>query len=182
VLPSIINAVLVTSAFSCGAACIFLASRVLYGLAEEGQAPRFFLKTNRLGSPYLAVAASVIFLPLVYLGLGSNSSIAFSWFVNIATIAAMISWFIIAVTFLRFFYAMKAQGISRDRKLHLRLGYPALHKLTLSQGLPYKSPFQPYAAWTAAVALALVILFTGTTPTFQLNCHLLTVSKATASF
>ncbi|KAI1620122.1 amino acid permease [Exophiala viscosa] len=142
VLPSIINAVLVTSAFSCGAACIFLASRVLYGLAEEGQAPKFFLKTNRLGSPYLAVAASLIFLPLVYLSLGSNSSVVFGWFVNIATIAAMISWFIIEVTYLRFFYALKVQGISRDR-------------------LPYKSPFQPYAAWANAFVLACVILFTG---------------------
>lgn len=79
VLPSIINAALVSSAFSCGSAVVFMASRVLYGLAEERQAPRLFLKTNRLGTPYLAVAASIMFMPLVYLSLGSNSSVAFGW-------------------------------------------------------------------------------------------------------
>ena len=79
VLPSIINAVVCTSAFSCGSSCVFLASRTLYGLAEEGQAPRFFLETNRFGTPWLAVAASLIFMPLVYLSLGSSSSVVFGW-------------------------------------------------------------------------------------------------------
>lgn len=106
-------------------AVVFLASRVLVGLAEEGQAPKVFLKTNRLGTPYNAVFASLAFLPLVYLSLGSNSSIAFGWFVNIATIAALLAWIIIDVTYLRFFYAMRAQGISRDRK------YPITSLLSL---------------------------------------------------
>lgn len=79
VLPSIINAVVCTSAFSCGISCVFLASRTLYGLAEEGQAPRFFRKINRFGTPWLAVAASLIFMPLVYLSLGSSSSVVFGW-------------------------------------------------------------------------------------------------------
>ncbi|KAH8674276.1 amino acid permease [Xylariales sp. PMI_506] len=142
VLPSIINAVLITSAFSCGAAVVFLASRVLYGLAQEGQAPKLFLKTNRFGAPYYSVAISLIFLPLVYLSLGSNSSVAFGWFVNIATIAALLSWVIIEVTYLRFFYGMKAQGISRDR-------------------LPYHSPFQPYMAWITTAILVVITLGSG---------------------
>ncbi|EXJ78263.1 hypothetical protein A1O3_09424 [Capronia epimyces CBS 606.96] len=142
VLPSVINAALITSAFSCGAAVTFLASRVLYGLAEEGQAPRALLKINRFGAPYVAVSASVLFLPLVYLSLGSNSSVVFGWFVNIATVAALIAWLIMQITYLRFFYAMKVQGISRDR-------------------LPYKSPFQPYMAWTTMSVLAIIILISG---------------------
>ncbi|KAH8896908.1 hypothetical protein GQ53DRAFT_819159 [Thozetella sp. PMI_491] len=142
VLPSVINAALITSAFSCGSAVIFLASRVLHGLAEEGHAPKIFLKVNRWGSPWIAVSVSLVGLPLVYLSLGSNSSVAFGWFVNIATIAALIAWIIIEVTFLRFYYACKAQGISRDR-------------------LPYKSPFQPYMAWFTLLLLCLITLFSG---------------------
>jgi amino acid transporter len=116
VLPSIINAVVCTSAFSCGSACVFLASRTLLGLAEEGQAPKWFLKTNRFGTPYLAVSASLVFTPLVYLALGSSSSVVFGWFVNITTVAGLIGWLVICVTYLRFFHGMRTQGISRDRK------------------------------------------------------------------
>jgi amino acid transporter len=116
VLPSIINAIVCTSAFSCGSACVFLASRTLYGLAEDGQAPRILLRTNRFGTPYLAIGASLIFMPLVYLSLGSNSSVVFGWFVNITTIAGLIGWLVIEVTYLRFYYALKVQGISRDRR------------------------------------------------------------------
>jgi amino acid transporter len=129
VLPSIINAIVCTSAFSCGSACVFLASRTLYGLAEDKQAPQFLLRTNRFGTPYLAVAASLIFMPLVYLSLGSNSSVVFGWFVNITTIAGLIGWLVIEVTYLRFFYALKTQGISRDREYESTRSL-ALRKLT----------------------------------------------------
>ncbi|KAK4494375.1 hypothetical protein PRZ48_014673 [Zasmidium cellare] len=142
VLPSIINAVVCTSAFSTGSSCVFLASRTLVGLAEESQAPKFLKQTNRFGVPYVAVGTSCIFLPLVYLALGSSSSVVFGWFVNITTVAGLIGWLVICVTYLRFFYGLKAQNIRRDR-------------------LPYQSPLQPYMAWATLGALVLVILFSG---------------------
>lgn len=116
VLPSVINAVVCTSAFSCGSACVFMATRTLYGLAEEGQAPKIFLKTNRFGTPYMSTAASLIFTPLVYLSLGSNSSVVFGWLVNITSIAGLVEWVVIEATYLRFYYGLKRQGISRDRE------------------------------------------------------------------
>jgi amino acid transporter len=158
VLPSIINAIVCTSAFSCGSACVFLASRTLYGLAEDGQAPKVLLRTNRFGTPYLAIGASLIFMPLVYLSLGSNSSIVFGWFVNITTIAGLIGWLVIEGTYLRFYYALKAQSISRDRKLTVA---PFAEIMLMFSGLAYKSPMQPYLAWVTGGALVLVILFSG---------------------
>lgn len=124
VLPSIINAIVCTSAFSCGSACVFLASRTLYGLAEDKQAPQILLRTNRFGTPYMAVGASLIFMPLVYLSLGSNSSVVFGWFVNITTIAGLIGWLVIQITYLRFFYALRVQGISRDRTYTSNMNLP----------------------------------------------------------
>ena len=158
VLPSIINAIVCTSAFSCGSACVFLASRTLYGLAEDGQAPKVLLRTNRFGTPYLAIGASLIFMPLVYLSLGSNSSIVFGWFVNITTIAGLIGWLVIEGTYLRFYYALKAQGISRDRRWTV---VPFTEMMLMCSGLAYKSPMQPYLAWITGGALVLVILFSG---------------------
>lgn len=64
VLPAIINTVVITSAFSSGNGVLFLASRVLVGLASDGSAPKWLLKTNRFGSPYRAVLISFILAPL----------------------------------------------------------------------------------------------------------------------
>jgi amino acid transporter len=64
VFPSVINAIVITSAFSSGNGVLFLASRTLVGLAQDGFAPKFLLKTNRYGSPWIAVLISFILCPL----------------------------------------------------------------------------------------------------------------------
>ena len=75
VLPSIVNAVVFTSIFSTGSSYMFTSSRVLYTLAIHGQAPRFLSKTNRFGTPYLAVGFVATFSCLAYLTLGRKSGI-----------------------------------------------------------------------------------------------------------
>lgn len=109
----------------------------------------------------MAVGASLIFMPLVYLSLGSNSSVVFGWFVNITTIAGLVGWLVIQITYLRFFYALRVQGISRDRMYTSNMSFPKNSNILTSLGLAYKSPFQPYLAWITACALVLVILFSG---------------------
>lgn len=143
VLPSIINAVVITSAFSSGNGMLFLASRTLWGLAADGYAPKIFLKTNRLGSPYLAVLASFILAPLAYLNCGSSTPITvFNWFVNLISTAGLIIWCVICFAYVRFYYGMQARGISRDE-------------------LPYKSWGQPYAAIAAGIMCFLIVFFSG---------------------
>ncbi|KAH9866137.1 hypothetical protein J1614_008701 [Plenodomus biglobosus] len=44
VLPHIVNAVILTSATSSGNAFLYTGSRYLFGVAQNGQAPRFLLK------------------------------------------------------------------------------------------------------------------------------------------
>lgn len=67
---------------------LFLASRTLLGLAADGYAPRFLLKTNRFGSPYWAVLLSAVFLPLAYLNCGSDTpQVVFGWFINLIAVA-----------------------------------------------------------------------------------------------
>lgn len=46
-LPSIINAVILTSASSSANAFLYTGSRYLFGLAQNGQAPRFLLKCSK---------------------------------------------------------------------------------------------------------------------------------------
>ncbi|RDW82617.1 hypothetical protein BP6252_03729 [Coleophoma cylindrospora] len=144
VLPSIINAVVITSAFSSGNGVLFLASRTLVGLAADGYAPKVFLKTNRFNSPYLAVMISFLFAPLAYLNCGSSATPAtvFGWFVNLIATAGLIIWCVICFAYVRFYYGMKARGISRDE-------------------LPYKSWGQPYCAIAAGIMCFLITFFSG---------------------
>lgn len=113
VVPSIINAVVCTSAISSASACIFIASRTLYGLSRDGHAPAVFQRCNRFGTPHYAVGLTCLLLPLVYLNVGNSSSVVFGWFVNITTVAGLIGWIVIEVTYLRFCAGLKAQGYSR---------------------------------------------------------------------
>ena len=58
-LPSIINAVVFTSAFSAANSFLFCSSRILYGLSIRGQAPRVFSYCTKNGLPIVAVLTSV---------------------------------------------------------------------------------------------------------------------------
>lgn len=116
VVPSIINAVVCTSAISSGSACIFIASRTLYGLSCDGHAPHVFQRCNRFGSPYYAIGLTCLLLPLVYLNVANNTSVVFGWFVNITTVSGLIGWVVIEATYLRFYAGLKRQGYSRDGK------------------------------------------------------------------
>ncbi len=50
-LPSIINAVIITSAWSSGNSFLYMSSRSLYSLAVAGNAPRIFTKCTKKGVP-----------------------------------------------------------------------------------------------------------------------------------
>ncbi|PPQ98430.1 hypothetical protein CVT24_004109 [Panaeolus cyanescens] len=55
---SAFNAVVITSAFSSGNSCTFLASRTLHGMALDGHAPQMFLRLNRYQVPYVSVGVT----------------------------------------------------------------------------------------------------------------------------
>ncbi|KAH0600972.1 hypothetical protein MHUMG1_01973 [Metarhizium humberi] len=140
-VPSIINAVVVTSAWSAANSAMLVGTRTLYGLALEGHAPSFFKRTNRFGTPWLSVAAVGSLMVLGYLTLSSAASVVFGWMQALVSAASFVHWINIEIVYLRFYYGCKAQGISRD-------------------GLPWKGPLQPYAAWTALVSFT-ILLITG---------------------
>ncbi|KAG6045769.1 hypothetical protein E4U17_008142 [Claviceps sp. LM77 group G4] len=141
VVPSIINAIVVTSAWSAGNSAMLVGTRTLYGLALDGHAPPFFKRTNRFGTPWISVAAVGSFMFLGYLTLSSAASVVFGWLQGLVSAASFVHWINIEIIYLRFFYGCRKQGISRDE-------------------LPWKSPLQPYGAWLALV-MSIVLLFTG---------------------
>jgi len=117
------------------------------------------MSCNRFGTPWYAVALSVMPSPLVYMVIGTESSIVFGWFVNITTIAGLIGWVVIGVTYLRFYYAMHKQGIARECEF---LVARCCKRADIATVLPYRSPFQPYVAYITTFIVFLIILFSGT--------------------
>ncbi|MCJ1289536.1 hypothetical protein MMC34_001069 [Xylographa carneopallida] len=142
VLPSIINAVILTSASSSANAFLYTGSRYLYALAQNGQAPRFLLKCSKAGVPYWAVSITASISLLTYMSCSTGANVVFTWFQNLTTIASLFTWCSICLAYVRFHAALKAQGIDRNT-------------------LIFKSPFQPYTAWAAFAFFAIIILFNG---------------------
>ncbi|KAJ5238901.1 hypothetical protein N7468_003520 [Penicillium chermesinum] len=146
-VPSIINAVVLTSAWSSGNSNMLGGSRILYGMAKQGHAPAFFTKINRFGIPYIAVALYGIFMALGYMTLSSSASNVFNWLQNVVSISTLVNWICILVVYLRFFYACKKQQVNRQAEL------------------PWAAPFQPYSSWIALI-IFIILFFTGGYTTF----------------
>lgn len=74
-LPSVINAVILTSASSSANAFLYTGSRYLFGVAQNKQAPRFLLKCSRNGVPYycVAITASISLLTYMSVSTGANN-------------------------------------------------------------------------------------------------------------
>ncbi|KZT43138.1 general amino acid permease 1 [Sistotremastrum suecicum HHB10207 ss-3] len=141
-LPGIINGAIFTSAFSAGNSYLFVSSRILYGLALRGQAPRIFTKCTKKGLPIMAVGFTCLFSALAFLSVQSTANQVFNWLVNLTTVGGFFSWATMNLTFLRFYAGYKAQGLDRKK-------------------LVYYSSLQPYLAWWGLFWTSLFILING---------------------
>ena len=92
VLPHIVNALVLTSAFSAGLSYLYCSSRALLGLALEGKAPRIFTRTTRNGVPVYAVCFVLLIALLAFLQLGQTAATVLSWFVSIITASQLINF------------------------------------------------------------------------------------------
>ncbi|KAJ5133660.1 amino acid permease [Penicillium atrosanguineum] len=96
------------------------------------------------GVPYMGVLAIGVWMALGYMSLSSTAEAVFTWLQDLVACAQIMSWLVICTTYLRFYYALKKQGISRSR-------------------LPWAAPLQPYAAWMTLISLTIILLTGGYT-------------------
>ncbi|KAI3328178.1 AAT family amino acid transporter [Ustulina deusta] len=141
VLPSIINAVILSSAWSAGNSFFYASTRVLYSAALDGKAPRF-LTFERRGVPYACVAATTLLSLLAYLNVSNSGENVFFWLSNLAAVSTLIIWASVCITYLRFYHGLRHHGIPRDT-------------------LPYKAPLQPFLAYFALGFCVVVAFFNG---------------------
>ncbi|GME74582.1 unnamed protein product [Ambrosiozyma monospora] len=149
VLNHIVNAVILTSAYSCGNSMLFASSRTLHSMAIDGQFPKIFAKCTPNGIPIYAVALSSAIALVAYLNVSNSSTIVFTWLSNISTISGFISWILVGITYLRYRKAMIFHG--------------------MEDKVVFRPPLQVFGAWASIIFFSLITLTNGYAVFFDWN-------------
>ncbi|KEQ24491.1 amino acid permease [Paenibacillus tyrfis] len=132
----IINFVVLTAALSSCNSGIFSNGRMLYNLAQQGEAPASFEKISRSGVPARAIVVSAFFL---LIGVVLNYIVpekAFTMVTSIATFAVIWVWAVILISQIRFRKKLSADQAAK---------------------LIYKMPFAPYSSYIVLTFLVFVV-------------------------
>ncbi|KAG0146664.1 hypothetical protein CROQUDRAFT_44027 [Cronartium quercuum f. sp. fusiforme G11] len=142
ILPDLINAFILVSAYSAASSQVYGGSRILYGLANDNMAPRLFKKCTKGGLPLAATILSVLPGFLAYMNCSQKAGTLFNWLSNLSATAGLITWWTVCLSYIQFHKALKAQGFDRN-------------------SLPFKAPGQPYMTYYAIVMFTIIILMNG---------------------
>lgn len=120
VLPMVVTILIFLSSVASGRSFLFLSSRLLCSLAEEGHAPPVFKRRNRFGVPYVAVLASGWFAGFAYLSMATSSSSVFNWLMHFLTTSGYISWLGSCVIYLHFRRTVDEKGFTRAHQTRIQ--------------------------------------------------------------
>lgn len=133
----IINFVVLTAAMSGCNSGIYSCGRMLYTLAQNGQAPKFLGKVSKEGVPTNALKVTLACLLIgVFLNYMYPDSKLFVYIYSASILPAMIPWFVLCISQPRF---RKKWGAKMDDH-------------------PFKSPLFPYANYAVVIFLLLVLV------------------------
>lgn len=135
---AIMNAVILTSILSAGNSGLYASTRMLYALAESGQAPKLFSKLNSRGVPIPALIATTAIGALCFISSLIGDGAAYTWLINASGLAGFITWMGIAWCHYKFRRAFLAQGHSVDE-------------------LPFKAIFFPLGPIVALLMCAFIV-------------------------
>ncbi|KAH7322396.1 AAT family amino acid transporter [Stachybotrys elegans] len=143
-LANLVNAVVLTSAWSCGNAYVYAASRTLYALSINGKAPAIFQKCNKAGVPMYCLIVVGLVSCLTFLSASNSTATVLNWFINLSAISLLMTYMVILFTYTRF---RKAVIVQMDS----------------TAALPFRTPFnlQPYISWVGFCFCGIIIFFNG---------------------
>ena len=107
----LLNFVVLTAALSVYNSGVYCNSRMLYGLAAQGDAPKVLMKVNRRGVPVLAIAVSALVTLLCVLVNYLAPKNALELLMSLVVAALVINWAMISLAHLKFRKAMQLQGV-----------------------------------------------------------------------
>ncbi|MBP6706412.1 MAG: amino acid permease [Achromobacter sp.] len=136
---TVMNAVILTSVLSAGNSGMYAATRMLFNMAVDGQAPAFFKRLTRGGVPLRALLATTVLACLCMFSVVYSPKAVYIWLLNFAGMTEFIVWLSIAVSHYRF------------RQGYVKQGYD-------TADLPYKAGLFPFGPLLAFVLCLLVTL------------------------
>jgi len=142
-----LNLVVLTAALSVYNSCVYSNSRMLYGLAVQGHAPRALLKVNERGVPLASLGVSALATALC---VGVNYALpgkALGLLMGLAVSGMLINWAMISYSHLRFRAAKRAAN----------------------QPTAFPSPAYPLTNWLCLAYLAAIVVVMLVTPDLRLS-------------
>ncbi|TFB07569.1 Dicarboxylic amino acid permease [Trichoderma ghanense] len=140
VLPHILNGCILIFVLSASNTDLYIASRTLYSISSDGNAPAIFKRTNRRGVPVPALFLCAAVACLAFLNVSTSSTVVFGYFVNLVTVFGILTWISILITYLFFLRARRVQNLP-------------------DSSMPYVAP-QGYGGTVAALLFTILVTLT----------------------
>ncbi|MFC0140082.1 aromatic amino acid transporter AroP [Erwinia mallotivora] len=148
-----LNVVILTAALSVYNSCVYCNSRMLFGLAQQGNGPKSLMKVDRRGVPVVAIgvsaAATAICVLINYLMPGE----AFGLLMALVVSALVINWAMISLAHLKFRRKKDQQGVQTR----------------------FKALFYPAGNWICLLFLAAILVIMAMTPGMAISVWLIPV-------
>ena len=148
-----LNVVVLTAALSVYNSGVYCNTRMLFGLAKQGNAPRALLQLNRRGVPLVALGVSALATGICVVVNYFMPGEAFEVLMGLVVSALIINWAMISWIHLRFRAQKKIEG-----------------KTTLFQSLGY-----PFTNYLCLVFLAGILVIMYLTPGLRISVYLIPV-------
>ncbi|QNK61631.1 amino acid permease [Pedobacter sp. PAMC26386] len=111
VIANILNMIVLTAALSVYNSCVYSNSRMLFGLAEQGNAPAFLSKLNKNHVPLRAIFASGVFVAICIVINKLMPEKALEILISLVVSSLMINWLMITTTHLKFRQRKRVEGV-----------------------------------------------------------------------
>lgn len=111
VVATVLNIVVLTAALSVYNSCVYCNSRMLYGLAKQGNGPKSLLTVDGRGVPVVAIGLSALATAFCVLINYLIPGRAFELLMALVVSALVINWAMISLAHLKFRAAKRREGI-----------------------------------------------------------------------
>lgn len=148
-----LNVVILTAALSVYNSCVYCNSRMLFGLAQQGNAPKALLKVDSRGVPVATILVSAVATALCVLINYLMPGEAFGLLMSLVVSALVINWAMISLAHMKFRKKKDQQGVTTR----------------------FRAVLYPFGNWLCLVFLAAVLVIMAITPGMAISVWLIPV-------